>query len=97
MVVEASFGKPYIQVEEEGYIVRQFKETVLDEELVWHRDKCDRIVEVLDGENWEIQFENKLPQSLKIGEEYVIPAYTYHRIKRGTTDLIVRIQENLEG
>jgi hypothetical protein len=80
-----------------GVLLRTFSKDVLSEELVWHRDHNDRIVEVLEGENWEIQFENKLPQSLKIGEEYVIPAYTYHRIKRGTTDLIVRIQENLEG
>ena len=77
--------------------LRTFSKNVLSEELVWHRDHNDRIVEVLEGENWEIQFENQLPQSLKIGEEYVIPAYTYHRIKRGTTDLVVKIQENLEG
>ena len=77
--------------------LRTFSKDVLSEELVWHRDHNDRIVEVLEGENWEIQFENKLPQTLKVGEEYVIPAYTYHRIKRGTTDLVVRIQENLEG
>ena len=77
--------------------LRTFSKDVLSEELVWHRDHNDRIVEVLDGENWEIQFENQLPQTLKVGEEYVIPAYTYHRIKRGTTDLVVRIQENLEG
>jgi len=80
-----------------GVFLRTFSKDVLSEELVWHRDHNDRIVEVLDGENWEIQFENQLPQTLKIGEEYVIPAYTYHRIKRGTTDLLVKIQENLEG
>ena len=80
-----------------GVFLRTFSKDVLSEELIWHRDHNDRIVEVLEGENWEIQFENKLPQTLKVGEEYVIPAYTYHRIKRGTTDLVVRIQENLEG
>jgi quercetin dioxygenase-like cupin family protein len=77
--------------------LRTFSKDVLSEELVWHRDHNDRIVEVLEGENWEIQFENQLPQTLKVGEEYVIPAYTYHRIKRGTTDLVIKIQENLEG
>ena len=80
-----------------GVFLRTFSKDVLSEELVWHRDHNDRIVEVLDGENWEIQFVNQLPQTLKVGEEYVIPAYTYHRIKRGTTDLVVKIQENLEG
>ena len=94
MVVE----NPYIQENlNNGVFLRTFSKDVLSEELTWHRDHNDRIVEVLDGENWEIQFENELPQSLSIGEQYVIPAYTYHRIKRGTTDLKVRIQENLEG
>lgn len=90
--------KPYEQKNlNNGVFLRTFSKDILSEELVWHRDYNDRIVEVLEGENWEIQFENQLPQSLKVGEEYVIPAYTYHRIKRGTTDLLVKIQENLEG
>ena len=80
-----------------GVFLRTFSKDILSEELVWHRDHYDRIVEVLEGDNWEIQFENQLPQTLNVGEEYVIPAYTYHRIKRGTTDLKVKIQENLEG
>lgn len=90
--------KPYNQKNlNNGVFLRTFSKDILSEELVWHRDQNDRIVEVLEGDNWEIQFENQLPQTLKIGEEYVIPAYTYHRIKRGTTDLVVKIQENLEG
>jgi len=95
MVVET---KPYNQKNlNNGVFLRTFSKDLLSEELVWHRDANDRIVEVLQGENWEIQFENQLPQSLKTGEEYVIPAYTYHRIKRGTTDLTVRISERIEG
>ena len=90
--------KPYEQKNlNNGVFLRTFSKDILSEELVWHRDYNDRIVEVLEGENWEIQFENELPQSLNIGEQYVIPAYTYHRIKRGTTDLKVIIQENFEG
>jgi hypothetical protein len=95
MVVET---KPYNQKNlNNGVFLRTFSKDLVSEELVWHRDANDRIVEVLEGENWEIQFENELPQSLNIGEQYVIPAYTYHRIKRGTTDLKVIIQENFEG
>ena len=90
--------KPYNQKNlNNGVFLRTFSKDILSEELVWHRDHYDRIVEVLEGDNWEIQFENQLPQTLNVGEEYVIPAYTYHRIKRGTTDLKVKIKENLEG
>lgn len=94
MVVEEPYKQENLN---NGVFLRTFSKDVLSEELVWHRDANDRIVEVLEGENWEIQFENELPQSLNVGEQYEIPAYTYHRIKRGTTDLKVIIQENLEG
>ena len=89
--------KPYAQKNlNNGVFLRTFSKDTLTEELVWHRDRNDRIVEVLEGENWEIQFENTLPKSLKKGEKYVIPAYTYHRIKRGTTDLRLRIEEDFK-
>ena len=75
-------------------ILRTFHKDVLSEDLVWHRDRNNRIVEVLEGEGWEIQLEDKLPELLEKGREYVIPAYTFHRIKRGTTDLKLRIEEH---
>jgi hypothetical protein len=75
-------------------ILRTFGKNVLSEELVWHRDRNNRIVEVLEGEGWEIQLEDRLPELLEKGREYVIPAYTFHRIKRGTTDLKLRIEEH---
>ena len=92
-MVEVSSGKPYTQVEEEGYVVRQFKETVLDEELVWHRDKQDRIIEVLDGEGWKFQYDNQLPFDLKKGDVFAVEAYEYHRLIKGETDLVLKISE----
>ena len=92
-MVEASFGKPYIQVEEEGYIVRQFKETVLDEELVWHRDKKSRTIEVLQGEGWKFQYDNQVPFEIKKGDSFFVEALQYHRLIKGTSDLILKISE----
>ena len=77
-----------------GKILRTFSKDVLSEELAWHRDRNNRIVEVIEGEGWEIQFEDRLPEPLEKGKEYVIPAYTFHRIKRGTTDLVIKIEEH---
>ena len=86
---------PYIEHKlNNGKILRTFSKDVLTEELVWHRDKNNRIVEVIEGEGWEIQFDDRLPEPLEKGKEYVIPAYTFHRIKRGTTDLVLRIEEH---
>ena len=76
-----------------GVFMRSFSKDVLSEELVWHRDHSDRRVEVLEGKDWEIQVENGLPRKLNEGDTVWIPALTYHRIKRGTTDLVLRIEE----
>ena len=74
-------------------LLRTFSKDVLSEELAWHRDRNNRIVTVLEGEGWEIQFDDKLPEPLIVGKEYVVPAYTFHRIKRGTIDLKLKIEE----
>ena len=85
---------PYIDHKlNSGKILRTFSKDVLTEELVCHRDKSNRIVEVVEGEGWEIQMDDQLPTPLEKGKEYVIPAYTFHRIKRGMTDLVLKIEE----
>ncbi len=89
MVVE-----PYIDEKLNTWIfVRTFKRDVLTEELVWHRDRRGRYIEVLEGTDWELQFDNRLPKKLYKGDRIFIPARTFHRIKRGTTDLKLKIEE----
>lgn len=73
--------------------IRTFKHDVLTEELAWHRDEIGRYITVLEGEGWEFQFDEKLPKKLHKGDRFFIPAKTFHRIKRGKTDLKVKIEE----
>lgn len=63
-------------------------------ELIWHRDKKDRIVTVVEGQGWKYQIDDELPIELKEGDELFIPAMTYHRIFKGKTDLRIKIKEN---
>lgn len=72
---------------------RIFSKDVLLDELVWHRDRASRVITIIEGEGWLLQLDNQLPIELKVGDKYSIPAYTYHRIKRGTSDLKIFIQE----
>ena len=86
--------KPYEDQELYNWsFIRIFKHDVLNEELVWHRDKNGRFIEILEGDGWEIQFDDKLPNKLQKGDRFFIPAKTYHRIKRGNTDLKIRVEE----
>lgn len=85
--------KPYSQIKTDKGIIRAFDETIDSHELVWHRDKRDRVVEVLDGEGWKFQMDNQIPLVLEVGDVITIPKETYHRIGRGNTSLKIRIIE----
>ena len=45
-------------------LVRYFSENVDEEELIWHRDKKTRDVEVVSGDGWQLQMDNELPEEL---------------------------------
>ena len=93
MVVEISSGNPYSEVLEEDYIIREFSGDVNESELVWHRDKKTRKVTILQGEGWKIQMDNSLPETLEEGREYHIPKMEYHRLIKGTGNLLIQIKE----
>ena len=94
MVVETSIGKPYTEVVEGDYIIREFSGDIVESELVWHRDKNSRKVTVLQGEGWKIQMDNLLPEELEKGNSYYIPKMEYHRLIKGKGNLLIQIQEN---
>lgn len=85
--MEITSGKPYI---DEG-VIRTFSVLKEDSQYVWHRDDEDRLVEVLDGNGWQFQWDNCLPWLLKPGMEFRINANEYHRIIKGVDDLKIRI------
>ena len=86
--------KPYIDEKLNNWsFIRTFKSNVLSEELLWHRDEKGRYITVMEGEGWEIQFDNDLPKRLHKGDRFFIPEKTFHRIKRGKTDLVLKIEE----
>lgn len=74
---------------------RTFHQDVPDTELIWHQDRNQRQVTVLAGENWQLQLDNQLPQIMKQGVTYVIPACVYHRLIKGNTSLVVQIDETV--
>lgn len=76
----------------ESTALRTFSRDVEDSELIWHMDKEDRIVKVVKGDSWSLQMDNNLPFKLEEGNKYFIPKMTYHRVIKGSSDLVVEIQ-----
>ena len=73
--------------------LREFDEDVDSHELEWHRDREDRIVEIIKNEDWLFQFDNQLPILLE--KKIFIPRETYHRVIKGNGKLIVKITKLL--
>lgn len=74
-------------------MIREFDESTQPAELVWHRDRQDRQVTVVEGTGWHIQFDNCLPVPLRVGESVFVPRNTYHRLHKGSSKLVVEINE----
>jgi len=72
---------------------RYFSSETSDEEFVWHRDEMDRVIEVLEGQAWQLQYNGSLPILLEEGKKYFIKANLYHRLIKGATDLTIKIEE----
>lgn len=79
---------PYSEKTIDKISIRTFDRSVSEEELVWHRDKEDRLVEALEDTDWMVQIENELPKKL---DKIFISKGTYHRVIKGTGTLKVKI------
>lgn len=84
---------PFEQYIKEGKMVRVFTPDVDADELKWHQDLYDRIVTVVEGGGWEFQIENELPTKLLDAEQIKIQKFVWHRVIKGTGNLIVEIEE----
>jgi len=88
LVVDFPFKEKHLRGQ---VFLREFKENVNSEELIWHLDKEDRIVVPLKCEGWRLQMDNELPKPLLEGKEYFIPKMTYHRVLKGSGDLKIKL------
>jgi len=74
--------------------VRVFDTDIDEEELVWHRDKRNRVVEILEGKGWMFQFEDGIPFPMEKGDKLEITKEQYHRVIKGDTPLKIKITEH---
>lgn len=69
----------------ENQSLRTFFPETLDEELKWHIDTEDRIIEPLNLNDWKFQFDDQLPFDME--GKINIKKGEWHRIIKGTTEL----------
>ena len=74
---------------EENVFIRTFYNNIESGDLVWHRDREDRMIESIEKTNWTIQLDNQLPK--EINSPTFIPMGVYHRLIKGDGDLKLKI------
>lgn len=72
---------------------RLFKGEMDERELLWHQDEWDREILVLGGRGWKIQMDDELPVELVEGRKIKIENHKFHRVIKGSDNLIIRIIE----
>jgi len=88
---------PFIEEHiKENIFLREFKESVESEELKWHMDQEDREVKIIESNGWKLQLDNQLPILLEEGKTYFIEKYYFHRVIKGSGNLIVEVKKLLD-
>jgi len=77
----------------ESTFLREFKETTKNTELIWHRDAEDRLIKVINSSDWYLQLDNELPKKLEEGKEYFIERHKYHRVIKGSGNLLIELKK----
>ena len=86
---------PFIQEDISDNIkIRTFSQDTDSGELMWHRDREDRLVEILKSNGWLYQSDNSLPIEMKKGDKIFIPEGSYHRVIKGSGDLTIKVVLN---
>lgn len=83
------------QTSSKRIFVRVFDKDVNEDRLEWHTDQFDRTVQVIKGNNWQLQYDNQLPEPFVHNKIYLIDSGTHHRIIKGTDDLVLLIIEKI--
>jgi hypothetical protein len=73
----------------EKTFIRIFSQDTPEEELKWHWDEQDRIIESLTETDWQFQFDNCLPTA--INTKIHIPTGVIHRLIKGTGELKIKV------
>jgi hypothetical protein len=86
--------KPYSDTQTHRGVTRLFEAQVDSVDLKWHRDAEDRWIKSSSQTDWRVQLDNQLPTSLT--EEVFIPAGEWHRLIKGTGDLVIEIRKGAQ-
>ena len=74
--------------------IRTFSADVDEMELIWHEDRENRVIKVLEGNGWKFQFDEELPIEMTKGLSISIFKGRIHRVIKGHGLLKIELHKN---
>ncbi len=71
--------------------IRTFSECIDEDDLKWHWDEEDRMIEPIHKTDWMFQFDNQLP--IKLEGKIEIKKGVWHRLIKGNSDVRIKIKK----
>ena len=75
--------------------IRTFSADVDEMDLIWHTDKENRFIKVLEGNGWKFQYDEELPFEMEDGLGFPVMKGQIHRVIKGVGPLKIELHKNI--
>ena len=92
MVIVLPFEEEKIK---DNIFIRTFSTDVDEMDLIWHTDKENRFIKVLEGNGWQFQYDEELPFEMTDGLGFPVMKGQIHRVIKGVGPLKIELHKNI--
>ena len=79
----------------DNIFIRTFSTDVDQIDLIWHTDKENRFIKVLEGNGWQFQYDEELPFEMTDGLGFPVMKGQIHRVIKGLGPLKIELHKNI--
>jgi hypothetical protein len=79
----------------DNIFIRTFSTDVDEMDLIWHTDKENRFIRVLEGNGWQFQYDEELPFEMTDGLGFPVMKGQIHRVIKGLGPLKIELHKNI--
>ena len=79
----------------DNIFIRTFSTDVDEMDLIWHTDKENRFIRVLEGNGWQFQYDEELPFEMTDGLGFPVMKGQIHRVIKGNGPLKIELHKNI--
>ena len=79
----------------DNIFIRTVSVDVDEMDLIWHTDKENRFIKVLEGNGWQFQYDEELPFEMTDGLGFPVMKGQIHRVIKGLGPLKIELHKNI--